>query len=214
MLGVTCGGLWYGKQSDLEDLVAPLAALGPIRQNIGPVTFAQAWTPDGCTVSGDKVSCQVPLWPNYQKSDFVNQPMSMAGIEKIFEWIPRWPGGAGAHEGGIQIEALGPPSAVNQIKKSSTAWVHRDSLYHIVYLNFWGPNDGKNVAHANIQWARDFYAEMRPYVSGFAYQNYIDRGLKSWRSAYYGSNYKRLRKVKRKYDPDWLLKFPQGIAPA
>ena len=42
----------------------------------------------------------------------------------------------------------------------------------------------------------------------------IDRGLKSWRSAYYGSNYKRLRKVKRRYDPDWLLKFPQGIAPA
>jgi Berberine and berberine like len=52
---------------------------------------------------------------------------------------------------------------------------------------------------------------MRPYVSGFAYQNYIDPGLPTWRHAYYGVNYARLEQVKREVDPDRLFTFPQAV---
>ena len=55
---------------------------------------------------------------------------------------------------------------------------------------------------------------MRPYVSGQAYQNYIDASLPNWQRAYYATNLSRLRQVKQTYDPDFFFRFPQAIPPA
>ena len=56
------------------------------------------------------------------------------------------------------------------------------------------------------------WPERSPRTSrGSAYQNFIDRSQPDWERAYYGENLKRLIEVKRRYDPDGLFSFEQGI---
>lgn len=213
-LSATVGGNFYGDEATLRQMLAPLLAVGPLRTTINSVPYAVAALPDGChPASTGLVSCTAPKHPNYQRSDFVDAVIPAAGIHALLGQVERWPGGPGADEGGIQIEALGN-CAVNRVAAQATAFVHRSSLFHIVYLSFWGAEDTRTVADQNIAWANQIYAAMRPYVSGYAYQNYIDAGLTNWRHAYYGVNYARLQQVKARYDPHDLLRFAQGIRPA
>jgi len=98
--------------------------------------------------------------------------------------------------------------AINRVHAAQTAFVHRRSLFSIQYFSSW-TGDGAGDLH----WIRSLYGAMRPYVSGFAYQNYIDPDLRSWRHAYYGSNLSRLQSVKRRYDPHNVFHFKQSIRP-
>jgi len=213
-LSATVGGHFYGDEATLRQLLAPLIAVGPLRTTINSVPYAVAALPDGCTrASTGLVSCSAPKHPNYQRSDFVDAVIPAAGIQALLGQVERWPGGPGADEGGVQLEALGN-CAINRVGPQATAFVHRDSLLHIVYLNFWGAQDTHAVVDANLAWTKEIYAAMRPYASGYAYQNYIDASLSDWRHAYYGVNYARLQRVKARYDPHDLFRFAQGIRPA
>jgi len=42
----------------------------------------------------------------------------------------------------------------------------------------------------------------------------VEPDLTNWAAAYYGANYPRLQRTKRRYDPDRLFDFPQAVVPA
>jgi FAD/FMN-containing dehydrogenase len=46
------------------------------------------------------------------------------------------------------------------------------------------------------------------------YFNYPDRGFRNWETAYYGDNYKFLQEIKKKYDPDNIIRHEQSVKPA
>ncbi|PTM59263.1 FAD/FMN-containing dehydrogenase [Desmospora activa DSM 45169] len=68
-------------------------------------------------------------------------------------------------------------------------------------------------AKKGIRWVENLRRAMLPFTHG-VYVNTPDLYIKNWPQAYYGGNFDRLTRVKAKYDPKNIFKFPQSIPPA
>jgi hypothetical protein len=64
------------------------------------------------------------------------------------------------------------------------------------------------------RWVNESWESVHPWASGRVFQNFADPDLDGWETAYYGPNYARLTQIKRRYDPDELLRFPQSVPAA
>jgi FAD/FMN-containing dehydrogenase len=140
------------------------------------------------------------------KSDYVNRPFNANGLETVTSWIERRQ--AQGESGVLLMDAYG--GALNRVRPGATAFVHRNAICSLQYYVGWGQDAQEASA---LAWIAGFYRAMRPFVSGFAYQNYIDPSLPNWQHAYYGTNLPRLQAVKRKHDPENLFRFRQSIRP-
>ncbi|MEJ7797465.1 MAG: FAD-dependent oxidoreductase [Solirubrobacteraceae bacterium] len=213
-LTATASGHWYGPESALRTLLAPLLAVQPSRASIRRRAFAEAALPDATRRSPQgELSAAVARFPNYQRSDFFDELLSTQAIGALLARIEAWPGRGGhGHEGGVQLDALG--AQINRPRPGATAFVHRGHRFHCAYLSFWGSADAPDRAAACAQWVRETHAALRPSASGAAYQNYIDPELAGSQQAYYGSNLQRLTAIKRRYDPSGRFDFAQGVRSA
>ena len=210
-LSALASGHWHGTETELRAVLAPLLAAGPRSTNIRAVPFLDASRPDGTTRAPDgSVSAEVNRYPNYQRSDFFSSPLPPEAIGALLARIEAWPGGGpNAHEGGVQLDALG--GAVNAVAPTATAFVHRRQQFHCAYLSFWDASDPPPVAAANAQWTRDASATLLSWRSGAAFQNYIDPELADSDRAYYGENLPRLRRIARRHDPQRRFAFAQDV---
>ena len=124
----------------------------------------------------------------------------------MIDWIERRQHTPSLGSGALLLDAYG--GALNRPAADATAFVHRDMLFSLQYLAYF---NGATAGRASRRWINGVWHALRPNVSGEAYQNYIDPTLASWRHAYYGANYPRLRRIKRRVDPGNLFRFAQSI---
>jgi hypothetical protein len=213
---IECFGQFLGAQAQLSTLLQPLSTVAGAKLTLGSSTYLDAqmrWagcagkTVAQCHLVGETPTGTLTRANFFAKSDYVNAPLSSAAIGTITQWLEHAQAD-GFGIGSLELDAYG--GAINRVPAGATAFVHRNALFSGQYLAHWSQPSGASAASA---WLRGFYAAMRPFVSGFAYQNYIDPGLAGWKHAYYGSNYARLQKIKSEVDPTWLFRFAQGIPP-
>ncbi|MEU0794616.1 FAD-binding oxidoreductase [Amycolatopsis sp. NPDC005961] len=105
----------------------------------------------------------------------------------------------------LLIDGLG--GKVGEPAKDATAFWHRDALASV---QIYAPATVKTQAKV-AQSVGEVVAGLAAAGAGGGYVNYIDPALPDWKAAYYGDNAKRLQDVARKYDPQNVFRFGQGL---
>ena len=199
-------GQYFGPSRDLPGLLASLTSIGPSTVHTGDLGYLPAqlmWAGcsnipfAACHTMGTRPGGTLPRESFQAKSDYVSKPLPAAARNALVQAAQTRAHISGS--GAILFDSYG--GAINQVAPAATAFVHRKVLFCIQYLTY---NGGSN-------WLTSTHAAMRPYVTGGAYFNYTDPGLKNWQSAYYGSNYQRLLRIRRAVDPHHYFNFPQAI---
>jgi FAD/FMN-containing dehydrogenase len=210
---VTALGQYFGSEARLRSLVQPLRAVSGARFSSGTSGYfalQKRWAgcasigTAACHTQGTKPGGTLSRARFAATSDYVAEPLSSAGRAALLAAIERRQAqndGSGA----LLLDAYG--GAINRVAHDATAFVHRDTLFGIQELAYFGAGGRRRA----LSWLRSTRAALAPHTTGAGYQNYIDPGLRGWRQAYYGANYDRLVDVKRRYDPDEVFRFAQAI---
>lgn len=213
------GGVMAAGQSELASRFAALArsagqsSLSPV---IGQNSFSDAMyieagcqglSQAACHLAGKSPGGTLGRKVSIAKSDILNGPLGDAGVDALLAGIAErhQQGGPGS----VSIDSWG--GAINRVAPEATAFVHRQALACAQYQVAWGPAATNAELQAGREWMGAWYSSLRPYMSGQAYQNYIDPGLADWAHAYYGANLGRLRQVKARWDPANIWHFAQSI---
>lgn len=106
----------------------------------------------------------------------------------------------------IGLEAYG--GAINEVAPDATAFWHRGGSLDIFLYSFWLREADRAEAE---DYMREFNSLVEPLSNGHSYQNYPNRWHEDFGNRYFGGNLRRLIEVKKKYDPEDLFSFEQGL---
>jgi FAD/FMN-containing dehydrogenase len=101
--------------------------------------------------------------------------------------------------------------AAARVSPTETAFAARRTQWDFDAVGQWA-NGAESAQH--IQWVRSLWDKIEPQMQGSAYVNHLSQDDKPEKvRASYGSNYSRLREIKRTYDPKNLFRLNANIAP-
>ena len=188
---------YAGSVADGEKAVAPLRRLGePIADVLGPHPFV------GWQSGFDPLL--TPGARNYWKShDFTELKDEVIGA--LVNAIATLPG----PECEVFIAHVG--GAMSRVPPAATAYPYRNSHFIMNVHTRW--RDAAQDRRC-IGWARDFFQATAPFATGGAYVNFMPADEADRIELVYGSNYRRLAEVKRRWDPQNRFRLNHNIRPA
>ena len=101
--------------------------------------------------------------------------------------------------------------AAGRVKPAATPWSFRDATWSCVIVGV--DPDPANKERVS-SWAKQYWSELHPFSAGGAYVNFMMEEGEDRIRATYGKNYRRLAKIKKRYDPANLFRVNQNIKPS
>jgi FAD/FMN-containing dehydrogenase len=116
----------------------------------------------------------------------------------------------GAQRGALMIAMESYGGAINVPEPDEMAFEHRNALMDLFVWSFWMYESDRSRAEVLVE---KFRKVVDPLSNGRAYQNYPNRSTPkdAYGELYWGNNYRKLQKVKLKYDPKPLFQYPQMV---
>ena len=176
----------------LESLKAELA---PIAGSLETVPFLEIQTlTDEIFAAGKRT---------YIKAGFATEL-----TDDLIETLCRCGAQVGSEFSQIEVLALG--GAIGRVAPEATAFPHRDAAWLINLPATWeeAASDGEEIA-----WVRRSFATIEPHLTGGKYVNFMGEDEEADSGGAYGATLRRLREVKRAYDPDNVFRLNQNVAP-
>jgi hypothetical protein len=110
----------------------------------------------------------------------------------------------------FRVLMVGFVGAITRVRANETAFALRQPGVEIDILGSWSAPAEKADA---VQWVKALRDSLRPFAHG-VYVNQLGETSDELVRAAYASNYQRLAQIKRKYDPNNVLRRNQNIKPA
>ena len=194
---VTVALCWCGPHDHGYTILEPLRSYGrPTLNQVEPMPYAD-WQrgPDAGFPPGRL---------HYWKAGWLRD-LTDATITTLVDRLQTMP----SSFSGIGLQHMGGAAA--RIAPAATAFAHRAEQYDMLILSQWAdPADSER----NIAWTRETFAAMQPHLADAVYVNNLGDEGQARVQAAYGTNYERLAEVKRRYDPDNVLRLNQNVVPA
>ncbi len=140
---------------------------------------------------------------NYWKSHNFSE-LNDGALDAIIEYAGKLP----SPQCEIFIGLLGGKAA--KVSPDARAYGNRDANFILNVHSRW---DKAKDDTKCISWARDFFDVSAPYATGGVYINFVTQDETDRIAAAYGKNYKKLVRIKNKYDPNNLFRVNHNIKP-
>jgi FAD/FMN-containing dehydrogenase len=194
--GFSISAFYAGSIDEGERVLRPLRqALAPAADRIGPTSYVQLQK------AGDESFPRGHRF--YWKAQFLSR-ITDAAADALIERFPSVP----SPQSFFVFQQVG--GAIARVPATATAYANRDAAYDSFPVSIWSD---PAADEANVAWARQMYAALRPFgMNGVYVNNLGDEGHERVKAAY-GQNYDRLVMLKRKYDRDNLFRLNQNVNP-
>lgn len=194
-------GVYYGTPEEAKRDLEPFLKIGqPKEQTIELIDWVKA-----IKEFEDATAVFLTDKPEYKSTGaYAMKPLPKEAIRIIVDTLQN------SRSPLLNVLLFSMGGACAEIAPTDSAYFYRKAIFFLDYSIQWlkQEEDKKQIAELDV-----LRTKLLPYTSG-DYVGNPDRSLKNYLKDYFGDNVERLRCVKRKYDPNNLFQFEQGITPA